>query len=375
VTVHVVARCVHGLEWVCADEVDERLPDAGRIGLARREVTFRLPSVSPALLDLRTVDDVFLMVGSVPGSTPDDMAAALRRLPWEEPVADVGAVRALPAAPLLDVVAAVEGRRRLTRFHVEHGVGPLLAARLGGRYLRRTVEGREPGEPDLTVRVAVRDETVTASVRLAARPLHRRCWKLDSGPGTLHPPLAAALVRIADPAPGQAVLDPFCGDGTVVIEAALARPDAHVAGRDLDPDRLGNAARNAERAGVTVTLERADAGGPAGAAADAVVTNPPWNLAVDGAGTLRHGMGPFWRRLPDVLSPGGRFVAVAAAELDVPSALAAAGLPPELSTRVRLAGRVSDVVVATRGRPALSSRLRTWRERAVAAGVGLDPPD
>jgi precorrin-6B methylase 2 len=269
---------------------------------------------------------------------------------------------------VLDVVAAVEGHR-FGRFAVEHAVGPPLAARLGGgRYLRRTAEGREPGEEDLTVRVSVRDGVVGAAVRLAARPLHRRDWKRDTGPGTLHPPLAAALARIAAPESGWSVVDPFCGDGTVAIETALAFPAASVTGHDLDPVRLDNATRNAERAGVPVTFARVDAGRP-GERADVVITNPPWNLAVDGTGTLRDGLEPFWRRLPALLGPAGRFVAIMDAALDGPTALVRAGLALGLASRVRLAGRVSDVVLAAAHPPELSESAAAWRDRAIAQGV------
>jgi 23S rRNA G2445 N2-methylase RlmL len=278
-------------------------------------------------------------------------------------------LRPVPFAPVLDVVAAVEGHR-FTRFDVEHTVGPLLAARLGGTYLRRTAVGREPGEPDLTVRVSVRDRAATAAIRVAARPLHRRPWKLDTGPGTLHPPVAAALVRLA--APRESVLDPFCGDGTIAIEAALVRPAARVVGRDLDPARLQNARGNAERAGVVLDLDVADAAGTGAAGFDAVVTNPPWNLAVGGAGRLRGGLDPLWRRLPRLLAPDGRIVAVTDATLDAPGALTTAGLRVGLSVRVRVAGRLSDVVLASpTARPSLPEALHRWRRRAIAADVGL----
>lgn len=362
-----LARCVHGLEWVCADEV-ARLPGAGRVRLARREIAVRVPVLDAAVLGLRTADDVFLAVGSDVGTTPDGITAALLGLSWEHGVDEVRGLRAVPVAPVLDVVAVVEGHR-FGRFTVEHAVGPPLAARLGGTYLRRTPEGREPGEPDLTVRVSVRDGAVTAALRVAAHPLHRRGWKQDTGKGTLHPPLAAALARIASPAPGSSVLDPFCGDGTIAIEAALAFPQARVTGHDLDPVRLANAGHNAARAGAAVAFLRADAG-RATAHADAVVTNPPWNLAVDGAGTLRDGLGPLWRRLPDLLAPTGRFVAVTDTALDAPAALVRAGVALGLTGRVRLAGRVSDVVLAApTHRPDLPAPLRSWRDRAVAAGV------
>ena len=95
------------------------------------------------------------------------------------------------------------------------------------------------------MRVAVRDGAVAAALRIAARPLHRRDWKLDTGPGTLHPPMAAALARLASPEPGRTVLDPFCGDGTIAIETALAFPEVRVVAHDLDPDRLDE--RRAQR--------------------------------------------------------------------------------------------------------------------------------
>jgi tRNA (guanine6-N2)-methyltransferase len=166
------------------------------------------------------------------------------------------------------------------------------------------------------------------------------------------------------------VLDPFCGDGTIAIETALAFPSVAVTGRDLDSGRLGNAARNLARAGVAVRLERADAGGPASGRFDALVTNPPWNLAVDGAGSLRTGLDRFWRRLPALLAPAGRVVVVADADLGAPAALGTAGLTVGAATAVRLAGRVSHVVLASTGRrPELPARWRAWRERAIAAGV------
>jgi DNA modification methylase len=52
-------------------------------------------------------------------------------------------------------------------------------------------------------------------------------------PARMHPDTAARLVRGLTSAPGQVVLDPFCGSGTVVLEALVAGRRA--AGRDLNP--------------------------------------------------------------------------------------------------------------------------------------------
>ncbi|TMM40986.1 MAG: methyltransferase domain-containing protein [Actinobacteria bacterium] len=374
-----IARAVHGIEWVCAEEIARTLP-AGDVRLARREVTFRLPSVDDRLHALRTVDDVFVRVGEVGdvGTTKDALPVLARRLAaldWS-----AAAPGAVPGRRF-DVVASIEGRRTYNRYAVEAAAGAALAPVLGATFVARTDAG-SAGESDLTVRLFLRGPVAVAALRLAARPLHRRAYKQDTGPGTLHPPLAAALARLTAPAGGERVLDPFSGDGTLAIEATLAYPDARVTGTDIDPARVANARANAQRAGVAVEFAVADAGeADAGRdarpddvraadvrAADVVLTNPPWNLAVDAAGTLAGSLDRFWRTVP------GRLCAVTDADLAVPEALRRQGFTTALTTRVRLAGRVSDVVLAAppgHPAPALPPGLATWREQAVRAGVVL----
>lgn len=325
----------------------------------------------------RTADDVFVDVGgaSLAGAARPSAAAAaaaLAGLPWADAVAVVASTRDVPATPLLDVVATVQGLRGLNRFDVEQALGPRLEPALAGRYLVRTPQGRAPGDPDLTFRVTLTPEAVTGALRLPRVPAHRRPWKLEAGPGTLHPPMAAVLARLADPRPGDRVLDPFCGDGTVVVETALAAPAAHVHGSDLDPDRVAGAGRNAARAGVRAEFAVADAGRlPAAQRYDVVVTNPPWNLAVDGRGSLARTLDRFWCAVPGLLAPAGRLVVVADVSLEVRLALSRSGLTETLAARTRLAGRVADVVVAgPESAPApLDAGLAGWRSAALGEGI------
>jgi 23S rRNA G2445 N2-methylase RlmL len=358
-----IARSVHGLEWVAASEVTRVLPSASDVMLARREVSFALPSVDAALLSLRAVDDVFLHVGTVPdvGSTKAALpvlASGVASLPFGASVAALGRT---PSR--FDVVASLEGRRTYNRYAVEDAVGSALAPVLGGVYVPR---GPDAGPTDLSVRVFLRGSVAVAALRVGTTPLHRRAYKLDTGPGTLHPPVASALATLAGSPPS--VFDPFCGDGTIAIETALAQPTARVSGSDLDPARVANARANARRAGVDVSLAVADAGSLAADRFDAVITNPPWNLAVDARGSLAGSLDRFWARLP------GRVCLVADESLRAPDVLAGAGFHLGLGTRIRLAGRVSHVVLAARAEhaAAIPDDLARWRRRAIAAGVSTD---
>ena len=383
-----LARCVHGLEWVCADEIHDALDGAADITMRRRAVTFEADGTADVLVP-RTVDDVFVDVGRadlVPARprrgagvgpagrpTAELVARAAATLPWHDGVAVVATTRPLPGALLIDVVAAVEGIRGLSRFDVEHAVGPVLERMIGGRYLVRTPQGREPGDPALTFRLTVDPSGVSGAVRLGTVPAHRRPWKLDTSPGTLHPPMAAALVRLAAPRRGEHVLDPFCGDGTVVVETAIGAPGAVVEGSDLDARRVAGARRNAARAGADVALRVADAGRPRpGPPCDVVITNPPWNVAVDARGALASGLDPFWQALPQLLAPQGRLVVVADASLEIHDVLSRIGLADSLTVRTRLAGRITDVVVAHHVEAltaVLTAGLARWRARALTEGI------
>lgn len=416
-TFRITARCVRGLEWLLAAEVAQ-VGDgaAGRITFAERQVTFEAAEIDAGWLDLRTADDVLLDLGTLRGidHTRAAVAELARRLTRIDFAAGLDLVRRARAQRFdglafddvpFDVVASLLGRRNYNRFAVEDAAGAVVAKAVGARYISRNPAGAadrgasETAQSEFTVRLSLSGDTVDVSLRLSRRPLHRRPWKLDTGPGTLHPPLAAALVRIGGgdavnagsttgDAPNggattggsvNAVFDPFCGDGTIVIEAAHTFRGARIVGADLDAARLSNAQANAARAGVAeqIRFVRADAGRPVwtDGGFDLIVTNPPWNRAVGAAGTLADKLDPFWRAVPDALAPHGRICTVAEAELDVPAQLRRAGYAIALAQSIRIAGRVSQVILATPPRAAetrMPAALEHWRERAIKAGIVSD---
>jgi tRNA G10 N-methylase Trm11 len=124
--------------------------------------------------------------------------------------------------------------------------------------------------------------------------------------GSLHPPVAAALARLARIEDGHQVLDPFCGAGTILLEARRLRPGAHYTGLDRDPDAIA-AARSNDCSPPHVRWQIHDAAviDRMRTPFDRIITNPPWSVRV--------GIGPIapyldqWRR---VLKPGGTAVAI-----------------------------------------------------------------
>jgi 23S rRNA G2445 N2-methylase RlmL len=339
----VLARTLRGIECVASAEVRARLGITD-IALGHRELRFAVPEPMPELLALGTVDDVFLVVAELDGAsrrreTLARVAAAASNLDLDV----IARVLGRKGPRRLDVVGSFLGRRNFSRFELEDAVGSALEAGTGWSYLARTE--RTPARGELSLRVHLAGSTATLAARIGRLPLHRRAYRIASIPGSLHPPLARALALLAKPRPGATLVDPFCGAGTIPIEAALACRDLRVAGFDLDPRALTAARRNAAAAGVQIFLERADAGAlphPDGAV-DCLVANPPWGATVSAAGSLSTDPAAVARELRRVLAPGGRMALLT-------RGFPRGGLDVVYETRVRVSGALAELVVLTRRR-------------------------
>ncbi|MET9831202.1 methyltransferase domain-containing protein [Streptomyces sp. NPDC006385] len=333
-----VARCLRGLEAVVAAEVV-----ASGLGavtdLGHREVRFAARRVAPSL---RTADDVFLLAAQRPdiGAARDAVAdlAELVDLMDTEHLLSLRRGVTAPAGEItgIEVSASFLGRRSFTRYDVEDAVGRALAARLGVPYhSRRTGTAPPPG--CCGWRLTLDGSRAVLMLRLEDRPLHRRAYKQRTVPGTLHPPLAAAMAALADIRPGHVVLDPCCGAGTVLIEAALAQPRARLHGFDLSADAVAAARANAGE--LPVVIRRVDAGRlpfPDGAV-DRVLCNPPWGGQVPARGLLATAPTRWWTELRRVLAPDGRAVLLLPDGDDLATALAHDFTPVHVQ-RLRLFG-------------------------------------
>jgi 23S rRNA G2445 N2-methylase RlmL len=335
--VRLVARCVRGIEDVLVEEV-RGLGTVRAVG--HREVRFTARP-GPAVLGLVTADDVFVIVAEADGI--GRARAGLERLRHALAAADLDRVLQVrercggpPGALTLDVSASVLGKRAFNRFDLEDTAGPVLARRLGLPYRSRRAGGRPPSG-GLSWRITVVDDRATVALRIPARPLHRRSYKAASVPGTLHPPLAAAMLRVAEVGAGHLLLDPCCGAGTLPIEAAGT--GATVLGSDADPAAVAASVANGGVAAVTWSVADAGALPLRDGTVDRIVVNPPWARQVAPAGRLAGDPNRLWREACRVLAPGGRIVAL------LPDPRPPAGLVAERTIPVSLFGSHPVVTV------------------------------
>ncbi|MFN8040501.1 MAG: hypothetical protein U0Q07_14910 [Acidimicrobiales bacterium] len=281
---HAAAVCAPGLEAVTAAELTALGVAPGRAarGLVPFSTTVR--NLYAANLWLRTATRVVVRIATFESRDLDAFAARARGVPWEPWLA--------PGVPV---------RFRVTTHACRLNHTTALAERLARAAGVDLAAAEAPGEPPvddddglpppLVVVRGVHDR-FTISVDSSGAPLHRRGWRRAVAKAPLRPTVAAALLLASGWDPATPLVDPFCGSGTITIEAArLARrlppaterafafeawPDvehgtwasvrgearsraldhapAPILGRDRDEGAVAAATGNAERAEVTADV-------------------------------------------------------------------------------------------------------------------------
>jgi putative N6-adenine-specific DNA methylase len=95
--------------------------------------------------------------------------------------------------------------------------------------------------PDVRVHAFLSADELTLYLDTSGEPLFKRGYRQAAGEAPLRENLAAGMLRLAQWAPGQPLLDPMCGSGTIPIEAALiALNIAPGASRPFGFEKLAN---------------------------------------------------------------------------------------------------------------------------------------
>ncbi len=300
------ALTARGLEAVSARELSA-IPGLTLRQTAYRRVTFDYAASPVRLLTIRTVDDLYIDCAAWHDiAHTRDILAKLRRLSQQldlRPAARRCAeVRSVSAKPLFSVTASFIGKRNYSSDEIKQAVAAGIES---GHPWHYTADDRAA---DLNIRVFIEGETAYVGLRLSRSPLHERAYKTIERPGSLKPPVAAAMLMLAGVQPGAPVLDPCCGAGTILIEAALL--GATPSGGDIDREAVTAAQINAAEAGVTVDIQGWDARAlpVASSSIPYIVTNLPWGRQIAVDDELAAFYSAVCAEFSRVLDSGGRLV-------------------------------------------------------------------
>lgn len=340
------ARTIRGIESIAAGEIEQRC-GASITDIRHREIRFHLDALKPGLLDLGSVDDVFLTCGIV--NDVDHTRAALatlakrsKHINFAETIAPLRHLRKIPRKPNFDVVASFLGRRNYNRFEIEDTVAEVIQHQTRWSYTPQ--REHKSDRLDLSFRIHLSDQEAIIGARLTSAPLHRRTYKIESRTGTLHPPLAFAMAMLSNPAANQKILDPFCGVGTILVEALRLEPRLRASGVDIDSESIQKAISIAETANKDIQFIVGDAGQLPFAAGevDRIISNPPWGRVVGVRGSAKHS---FFEELKRVSAAGGRLVLLMDAADEHQTAIEQTGFTLLERTPVSLFGSWPEILV------------------------------
>jgi 23S rRNA G2445 N2-methylase RlmL len=293
----VVVRATTGLEQLLASE----LLDMGYSvdGSSKRQLVISVEDETILTRPPRLADDLFIVAAETPdpGARRRHLIDAIESLRFDRSWHDQ-----IPIHRPLAITASFVGKRNYSRFDIEDAIGSALCRHGFGTYASRRGGGIPPGD-SVPWRVTLDGSTMYVGPRPFPAPLHRRRWRTETVLGSLHPPVAAAMVRLAGVEEDTAVIDPCCGAGTILLEARLTAPTATLIGRDLDPGAIAAAERNGAGLGIDWALGDASAIDPSIRCVDRIITNPPWGVR-RAAGNLDAFLSE-WRR---VINPLGTLV-------------------------------------------------------------------
>lgn len=162
-----------------------------------------------------------------------------------------------------------EGEHDFKSKNVEYGLGEIIFERGNKVNLEK---------PTTTVYVEIIQDTCIIGI-LYKKDMQKRKYKVRLNPASINASLAAAMIRLAETKPQHVLVDPFCKDGVIIIEAALMGVKK-VYGLDESMNNVRNARINSQMAKVNISINKTEVDWLdtkfEKQSVDRIITNPPF---------------------------------------------------------------------------------------------------
>jgi len=162
-----------------------------------------------------------------------------------------------------------EGSHDFKSKNIEYSLGEIIFERGNKVNLEK---------PTTTVYVEIIQNTCIIGI-LHKKDMQKRKYKVRLNPASINACLAAAMIRLAETKPQHVLVDPFCKDGVIIIEAALMGIKK-VYGLDESMNNIRNARINSQMAKVNISINKSEVDWLdtkfEKQSVDRIITNPPF---------------------------------------------------------------------------------------------------
>ena len=211
-----IVPCHFGLEAVLKREI----MDLGYeiVSVEDGRVTFAgdAQAVCRANIFLRTAERVLIKVGSFHAETFEELFQGTKALPWEEYIPQDGKFWVAKAASVKSKLFSPSDIQSIMK--------KAMVERMKSAYHREWFDESGDAYP---VRVFLRKDEVSVGLDTTGESLHKRGYRKLTAKAPIAENLAAALILLTPWKQDRILVDPFCGSGTIPIEAAMMA--AHMA--------------------------------------------------------------------------------------------------------------------------------------------------
>ena len=209
-TYELIAPCHFGLEAVLKKEIIDLGYDVSKVEDGR--VTFIGDEEAICRMNVfsRTAERILIKVGSFMATTFDELFEGTKALPWEE---------FIPVDGKFWVAKAASVKSKLfSSSDIQSIMKKAMVERMKQTY--PVVRFEETGAP-YPVRVFLMKDEVTVGLDTTGDSLHKRGYRKLVAKAPIAENLAAALIMLTPWRGDRILVDPFCGSGTIPIEAAM----------------------------------------------------------------------------------------------------------------------------------------------------------
>ena len=205
-----IAPCHFGLESVLKREITGLGYEVTQVEDGRVTFAGGIEAACRANIFLRTAERILLKVGSFRAETFEELFDRTRDIPWEEYIPDDGKFWIAKAASVKS--------RLFSPSDIQSIMKKAMVERMKSRY---RIQWFPESGASYPLRVFLMKDMVTVGLDTTGSSLHKRGYRPTAGKAPIAENLAAALIMLTPWNKDRILLDPFCGSGTIPIEAAM----------------------------------------------------------------------------------------------------------------------------------------------------------
>ena len=209
-TFELIAPCHFGLEAVLKKEILDLGYDISQVEDGRVTFIGDEEAICRANIFLRSAERVLLKTGSFRAETFEELFQNTKAIPWEDYIPKNGKFWVAKAASVKSKLFSPSDIQSIMK--------KAMVERLKQKYHMEWFS--EDGDP-YPVRVFLHKDQVTVALDTTGDSLHKRGYRKLTAKAPIAENLAAALIMLTPWKQDRILVDPFCGSGTIPIEAAL----------------------------------------------------------------------------------------------------------------------------------------------------------